>query len=54
LKFDKVITLTRSLYRSESWTIKARGKNRIQSVEMRWLRTVNGCTTLGHIKTKIL
>jgi hypothetical protein len=37
---EKKITLPKSLYRSESWTLKARGINRIQSIEMRYLRTL--------------
>jgi hypothetical protein len=37
-------------YGSESWTIKARYISRTQSVEMRYLRTVKGCTRLDHFK----
>jgi hypothetical protein len=49
-KFDKEVALPALLHGSESWTIKARDINGIQSVEMGYIRTVKGCTRLGHIK----
>lgn len=52
MKFYKVIELPTLLYRSESWTHKARGINRMQSVEMKYIRTVQGFTRLGCIKNK--
>jgi hypothetical protein len=50
LKFDKAVAPTSLPYGSESWTIKARYINRVKSVEMRYLRTIKGCTTLHHFK----
>jgi hypothetical protein len=40
------------LYGSESCTIKARDMNRIQSVEIRYLKTDKGHTRAGYIKTE--
>jgi hypothetical protein len=50
LKFSKVIALTTLLYGNESWAVRTKNMNRIQSVETRYLRTVRCCTRLDHIE----
>jgi hypothetical protein len=52
LTFYNVVAVSAFLYGSESWTIKARDLNGIQSVEMRFVRTVKGCARLDHIKSE--
>jgi hypothetical protein len=39
-----------ALYGSETWTLKKRDWNRIQAAEMKYLRTVKGCTRLDQIR----
>jgi hypothetical protein len=38
------------LYDSETWALRKRDWNRIQAVEMKYLRTVKGCTRLDQIR----
>jgi hypothetical protein len=38
--------------RTETWTIKTKDKSEIQATEMRYLRSVKGCTKLDHIKNE--
>jgi hypothetical protein len=38
------------LYGSETWTLRKRDWNRIQAAEMKYLRTVKGCTGLDQIR----
>jgi hypothetical protein len=38
------------LYGSETWTLTKRDWNRIQAAEMKYLRTVKGCTRMHRIK----
>jgi hypothetical protein len=52
LRFYKGEAVPTLLYGSESWKIKSTYIHRIQSVEMRYLKTVKGCTRLYHIKNK--
>jgi hypothetical protein len=44
------------LYGSETWTLRERERerdwNRIQAAEMKYLRTVKGCTRLDQIRNK--
>jgi hypothetical protein len=40
------------LYESESWSITARDINRIQAVEIKYLRIINGSTRLDNIKNE--
>jgi hypothetical protein len=44
LKFDKVMATPTALYDSETWILNARDESRIQASEMRFLRSVKGCT----------
>jgi hypothetical protein len=44
LKFYKIMTVPVLLYGSETWTPRKRDWNRIQAAEMKYLRTVKGCT----------
>jgi hypothetical protein len=46
LKFYKILTVPVTLYGSETWTPRKRDWNRIQAAEMKYLRTVKGCTRL--------
>jgi hypothetical protein len=40
------------LYDSETWAPRKRDWNRIQAAEMKYLRTVKGCTRLDHIRNE--
>jgi hypothetical protein len=40
------------MYGSEAWTIKKRDISRIQSAEMKFLRSVKGCTRMDHIRNE--
>jgi hypothetical protein len=40
------------LYGSETWTPRKRDWNRIQTAEMKYLRTNKGCTTLDQIRNE--
>jgi hypothetical protein len=40
------------LYDSETWTMRKRDWNRIQAAEMKYLRTVRGCTRLDQIRNE--
>jgi hypothetical protein len=50
LKFCKIISVAVPLYGSETWTLRKRDWNRIQAAEMKYLRTVKGCTRLDQIR----
>jgi hypothetical protein len=39
-------------YGSETWTLRKRDWNRIQAAEMKYLRTVKGCTRLDQIRNE--
>jgi hypothetical protein len=52
IKFYKVMALPVLLYGSETWTIKTKDMSKIQATEMRYLRSVKGCTKLDHIKNE--
>jgi hypothetical protein len=40
------------LYGSETWTPRKRDLNRIQAAEMKYLRTVKGCTGLDQMRNE--
>jgi hypothetical protein len=40
------------LYGSETWTLRKRDWNIIQAAEMKYLRTVKGCTRLYQIRNE--
>jgi hypothetical protein len=42
----KIMAVPVRLYGSETWTPRKRDWNRIQAAEMKYLRTVKGCTRL--------
>jgi hypothetical protein len=46
LKFYKIMAVPVLLYGSETWTLRKRDWNTIQAAEMKYLRTVKGCTRL--------
>jgi hypothetical protein len=52
MKFYKVMALPVLLYGSETWTIKTKDMSKIQATEMRYLRSVKGCTKLDHFKNE--
>jgi hypothetical protein len=52
IKCYKVMALPVLLYGREAWTIKAKDMSKIQATEMRYLRSVKGCTKLDHIKNE--
>jgi hypothetical protein len=46
------MAVTVLLYGSETWTPRQRDWKRIQAAEMKYLRTVKGCTRLDQIRDK--
>lgn len=52
MKSYKVTVLYAFLHGNECWTISARGMNRIESAEMRYLRTVKSSIRFHHIEHK--
>jgi hypothetical protein len=50
--FYKVMALPVLLYGSETWAIETKDMSKIQATEMRYLRSVEGCTKLDHIKNE--
>jgi hypothetical protein len=38
------------LYGRETWTLKKRDRNRIQAAEIKYLRTVSGCTNIDQLR----
>jgi hypothetical protein len=40
------------LYGSETWTPRKRDRNRFQAAEMKYLRTLKGCTRLDQIRNE--
>jgi hypothetical protein len=52
IKFYKLMALPVLLYGSGTWTIKTKDMSKIQATEMRYLRSVKGCTKLDHIKNE--
>jgi hypothetical protein len=44
LKFYKIMAVPVLLYGSETWAPRKRDWNRIPAAEMKYLRTVKGCT----------
>jgi hypothetical protein len=41
------------LYGCETWTLRKRDWNRIQAAEMKYLRTVKGCTKIDQLRNDI-
>jgi hypothetical protein len=52
LKFYKIMAVLVLLYGSETWTPRKRDWNRIQAAEMKYLRTVKGCSRLDQIRNE--
>jgi hypothetical protein len=44
IRFYKVMAVSAGLYGSENWVLTEKDKNRIQTVEMRFLRSAMGVT----------
>jgi hypothetical protein len=42
------------LYGCETWTLKKRDWNRIQAAEMKYLRTVKGCTKIDELRNVVI
>jgi hypothetical protein len=53
LKFKKIMAVTLLLYGSETSTLRTRDWDRIQAAEMKYLRTVKGCTRLDQIRNDL-
>jgi hypothetical protein len=47
LKFYKIMAIPVLLYGCEIWTLKKRDWNRIQAAEIKFFRTVKGCTKIN-------
>jgi hypothetical protein len=54
LKFYKIMAVPVLLYGSETWTLRKRGWNRIQTAEMKYLRTVKGGIRLDEIRNEYI
>jgi hypothetical protein len=52
MKFYKTMAVPALMYGSKAWTIKKNDISRIQSAEMRFLRSVKGCTRMDHIRNE--
>jgi hypothetical protein len=52
MKFYKIMALPVLLYGSETSAIKTKDMSKIQATEIRYLRSVKGCTKLDHIKNE--
>jgi hypothetical protein len=52
LKFYKIMAVPVLLYGSETWTPRKTDWNRIQAAEIKYLRTVKGCTRLDQIRNE--
>jgi hypothetical protein len=52
VKFYKIMAVPVLLNGSETWTPRKRDWNRIQAAEMKYLRTVKGCTRLDQIRNE--
>jgi hypothetical protein len=52
IKFYKVMAVPTILYGSEVWVTKERQLSRVQAAEMRYLRSVKGCTREDHIRNE--
>jgi hypothetical protein len=46
------MAVTVLLYGSETWTLRKRDWNRIQVAEIKYLRTIKGCTRLDQIRNE--
>jgi hypothetical protein len=53
LTFYKTIAVPVLMYGSEAWTIKKKDISRIQSAEIKFLRSVKGCTRMDRISNEI-
>jgi hypothetical protein len=53
LKLYKIMAVPVLLYGSETWTLRKRDWSRIQAAEMKYLRTVKGCTRLDQIRNEL-
>jgi hypothetical protein len=52
LKFYRIMAVPVLLYGSETWIPRKRDWNMIQAAEIKYLRTVKGCTRLDHIRNE--
>jgi hypothetical protein len=52
LKFYKMMAVPVLMYGSEAWTIKKKDISRIQSAEMKFLRSVKRCTRMDHVRNE--
>jgi hypothetical protein len=52
LKFYKTMAVPFLIYGSEAWKIKKKDTSRIQSAEIKFLRSVKGCTRMVHIRNE--
>jgi hypothetical protein len=52
LKLYKTMAVPVLLYGSEMWILRKRDWNRIQAAEMKYLRTIKGCTRLDQIRNE--
>ena len=54
IKFYKVVARPTLLYGSKTWVTKTRDMTRLEAAEMRFLRSVKGCTRLDKIRSEVI
>jgi len=54
MKFYKVVARPSLLYGSETWVTTKRDMTRLEAAEMRFLRSVTGCTRLDKIRSEVI
>ena len=54
MKFYKVVARPLLLYGSETWVTTKRDMTRLEAAEMRFLRSVTGCTRLDKIRSEVI
>ena len=54
MKFYKVVARPSLLYASETWVTTQRDMTRLEVAEMRFLRSVTGCTRLDKIRSEVI
>jgi len=54
MKFYKVVARPSLMYGSETWVTTKRDMTRLEVAEMRFLRSVTGCTRLDKIRSEVI
>jgi hypothetical protein len=54
MKFYEVVAIPTQLYGSETWVTAKRGMTGLEAAEMRFLRSVKGCTRLDKVRREVM